>query len=221
MDTLVKERLTGAVILVGLIVVLVPELLSGPIRRPVDTHGTVLPSEKPTLRSIIINLDETRPDGGAARPQPSAPAVPAAVEPAAAPAASGSSQPASPPSTAAATQPPPAATLPVTSPTHAVVAPRAPPSAVQPSGGTPPAATPAASSGAGFVVQLGSFANRANAERLAQQVHALGYPVGVSRGTTGRRLYRVRVGPTRERAAAEQLAAKLLAQGHKGAVVPK
>jgi cell division septation protein DedD len=73
----------------------------------------------------------------------------------------------------------------------------------------------------GFVVQLGSFANRANAERLAQQVHALGYPVGVSRGTTGRRLYRVQVGPTRERAAAEQMAAKLRTQGHGGAVVPK
>jgi len=72
-----------------------------------------------------------------------------------------------------------------------------------------------------YVVQLGSFANRANAERLAQQVHALGYPVGVSRGTTGRRLYRVQVGPTRDRAAAEQLAAKLRMQGQRGAVVPK
>jgi len=70
-------------------------------------------------------------------------------------------------------------------------------------------------------VQLGSFANRSNAERLAQQVHGLGYTVSVSRGSTGRRLYRVQVGPARERAAAEQMAGKLRAQGHPGAVVAK
>jgi cell division protein FtsN len=69
-------------------------------------------------------------------------------------------------------------------------------------------------------VQLGSFASRPNAERLAQQVRALGYQVGVSRGTKGRRLYRVQVGPVRDRAAAEQMAAKLHAQGHRGTVVP-
>jgi cell division protein FtsN len=34
-------------------------------------------------------------------------------------------------------------------------------------------------------------------------------------------LYRVQVGPTRDRAAAEQIAAKLRAQGHDGSVVSK
>ena len=199
-----KERLTGALILVGLIVVLVPELLSGPIARTVNTHGPVSPAEEPPLRSYTINLaDEPRGGSGSARPQPSAPAAPvtAAPEPAAA---------TTPPPTAAATgteQAPP-----VTRPAAANV----PPPALPPS-----AATPAGSKAAAYVVQLGSFANRANAERLAQQVHALGYPVGVSRGTTGRRLYRVQVGPTHDRAAAEQTAEKLRAQGHKGAVVLK
>jgi cell division protein FtsN len=70
-------------------------------------------------------------------------------------------------------------------------------------------------------VQLGSFSKRSNAERLAQQVHGQGFTVSVSRGTAGRRLYRVQVGPARERAAAEQLAAKLRTQGHAGAVVAK
>jgi DedD protein len=202
-DTLVKERLTGALILVGLIVVLVPELLSGPIARTVNTHGPVSPAEEPPLRSYTINLaDEPRGGSGSARPQPSAPAAPvtAAPEPAAA---------TTPPPTAAATETEPAP--PVTRPAAANAPPAAPPSA----------ATPAGSGAAAYVVQLGSFANRANAERLAQQVHALGYPVGVSRGTTGRRLYRVQVGPTHDRAAAEQTAERLRAQGHKGAVVPK
>lgn len=208
-----KERLTGALILVGLIVVLVPELLSGPIARTVNTHGPVSPAEEPPLRSYTINLaDEARGGSGSARPQPSAPAAPvtAAPEPAAA---------TTPPPTAAATateHAPPITTPPAASPPHTAAASNAPPPAALPA-----AATPAGSSTAAYVVQLGSFANRANAERLAQQVHALGYPVGVSRGTTGRRLYRVQVGPTHDRAAAEQTAAKLRAQGHKGAVVPK
>jgi cell division septation protein DedD len=81
-------------------------------------------------------------------------------------------------------------------------------------------AAPAAG-GSGYVVQLGSFASRSNAERLARQVRGLGFQVSVSRGTTGRRLYRVQVGPARERAAAEQLAAKLGSQGHSGAVVAR
>jgi DedD protein len=203
-DTLVKERLTGALILVGLIVVLVPELLSGPIARTVNTRGPVSAAEEPPLRSYTINLaDEPRGGSGSARPQPSAPAAPvtAAPEPVAA---------TPPPPTAAGTETEQAPS--VTRPAASNAPPPAPPQS---------AATPAGSSAAAYMVQLGSFANRANAERLAQQVHALGYPVSVSRGTTGRRLYRVQVGPTHDRAAAEQTAAKLRAQGHKGAVVPK
>ena len=199
-----KERLTGALILVGLIVVLVPELLSGPIARTVNTRGPVSAAEEPPLRSYTINLaDEPRGGSGSARPQPSAPAAPvtAAPEPVAA---------TPPPPTAAGTETEQAPS--VTRPAASNAPPPAPPQS---------AATPAGSSAAAYMVQLGSFANRANAERLAQQVHALGYPVSVSRGTTGRRLYRVQVGPSHERAAAEQTAAKLRAQGHKGAVVPK
>jgi cell division septation protein DedD len=72
-----------------------------------------------------------------------------------------------------------------------------------------------------WMVQLGSFASRANAERLAQQLRARGFQVSVSQGSTGRRLYRVRAGPAPTRAAATQLAAKLHAAGHAGAIVPR
>jgi len=71
------------------------------------------------------------------------------------------------------------------------------------------------------VVQLGSFANRSNADRLAKQVHSQGFPVSVSQGSSGRRLYRVRVGPAKDRAAADQLATQLRASGHKGSIVPE
>jgi cell division septation protein DedD len=68
------------------------------------------------------------------------------------------------------------------------------------------------------VVQLGSFASEANAERLAQQLRAQGFPVSVSQSASGRHLYRVRAGPVREHAAAIRLAQKLGADGHPGAV---
>jgi DedD protein len=193
LDTLVKERLTGAIILVALIVVLVPELLNGPLRPAARVHGPATPAEEPPLRSYTINLaDEPRGGSTAFGMQP----------PTAAPTATAVAAPA-----ARATPTPPTPT---------------PPTLTASTSGAPAAASAApAASGSGYVVRLGSFASRSNAERLAQQVHGLGYTVSVSRGTAGRRLYRVQVGPARERAAAEQLAAKLRTQGHAGAVVAK
>jgi DedD protein len=215
-DTLVKERLTGAIILVGLVVVLVPELLNGPIRPPARAHGPASSAEEPPLRSYTINLaDEPHAGSGSLEMQPaSTPSPPApAVEPAA------HSDKPQPPAAA----PPPAVrnepvAPPPTGPSRPVAATPVP----HASATLPPAASPAAASGTGaYVVQLGSFASRANAERLAKQVHGLGYPVSVSRGNTGRRLYRVQVGPAHDRAAAEQMAAKLTAQGHAGTVVAR
>ncbi len=200
-DILVKERLTGAIILVALIVVLVPELLSGPIRPAARAHGPASSAEEPPLRSYTIDLaDESHGVRGPLEMQP----------------ASSPSPPGPTPHTESATAPPPAPS------TSAPPAPAPRTSAAPPAAAPPAAATPAApASGGAYVVQLGSFASRANAERLAAQVRGLGFLVSVSRGTAGRRLYRVQVGPARDRAAAEQTAAKLAAAGHAGSVVPK
>jgi cell division septation protein DedD len=73
----------------------------------------------------------------------------------------------------------------------------------------------------GYLVQLGSFGSRANAERLAKKVRAQGFAVSVSQGSPGH-LYRVRVGPAHDRAAAGELAQQLRAHGHSGgAIVPQ
>jgi DedD protein len=205
-NALVKERLTGASILVALIVLLVPELLHGPIRPAARVRGPATASEEPPLRAYTINLaDESHGGSLVQQPQPQSPTpVAPAPEPAAAPAQAVTSPPAQSPAPAAPTQhpfpPPPAAAAPATSP--------------------PPAAQPASGRG-GWMVQLGSFASRANAERLAQQVRARGFAVEVSRGPTGRRLYRVQVGPAHDRASAEQLAGKLRTMGHSGSIVSK
>ncbi len=189
-----KERLTGAIILVALIVVLVPELLSGPIRPAARAHGPGSSAEEPPLRSYTINLaDEAHGGSPASSPAPSP--EPLTPEPAA----------------------PPAATAPMPSPQPAPAEPTAAkPTPAKPA--APPAPTIQSPGAGAYVVQLGSFAKRANADRLAQQVHALGFQVSVAHGA---RLYRVQVGPARDRAAAEQMAAKLSAKGHAGTVVPR
>ena len=72
------------------------------------------------------------------------------------------------------------------------------------------------------MVQLGVFSIQANAERLAQELKSQGFHAQVSENSGGGRpLWRVRTGPVAERAAAEQLNARLRAAGHAGSVVPK
>jgi DedD protein len=72
-----------------------------------------------------------------------------------------------------------------------------------------------------WAVQLGSFGNQQNAERLAADLRKQGFAAFLSQLSTGsRRLHRVRIGPQEDRESAEAMAAKLAAAGHKGQVVP-
>jgi DedD protein len=67
---------------------------------------------------------------------------------------------------------------------------------------------------------MGVFSDRDNAERLAKQLRGKGYSVVVNEASaSGKRLYRVRVGPEAERAAADAVGAKLRAAGHRDARV--
>ena len=84
MDNQLKQRLTGATILVLLIVLLVPEMLSGPqpavspVTLPVGAQGNDVP-----IRSFDINLGE--PEPGPAEDAAATPAASAAATPAPAP----------------------------------------------------------------------------------------------------------------------------------------
>jgi DedD protein len=194
----VKERLTGAIILVALMVLLVPELLTGPIRSAPRTAAVTPSTEGAPLRSYTINLSDDAPAHNAASDS-APPESPTPLE----------GTPAAAPSVEAARVPPPPE----------------PSAAPAGKGAAPPATASPASTGEGgsgaWVVQLGSFAQHANAERLARRVKAQGFRVSVSQESSGRRLYRVRVGPAKDRSAATQLATQLQAAGHRGAVVPK
>jgi cell division protein FtsN len=195
-------------ILVALMVLLVPELLTGPIRSAPRAAAVAPSAEEPPLRSYTINLaDDTHSRSAAA--SASGPQQPTSLSVA---------QPA-----AAESTPPPASSAAPRAPEAAPAAP--PPLVPAKSGRASAAAASAANSVAGdsgaWMVQLGSFASRTNAERLARQVRAGGFRVSVSQGSSGRRLYRVRVGPAQDREAATQLAVKLRAAGHSGSIVPK
>ena len=262
-----KERLTGAIILVVLIVLLVPELLSGPKgpSAPVPPATAPNSSEEPPLRSYTINLGEDshsrgEPAGsatgsnGPAMPQPSGPEQPTAqpsgavasgTDTGAGQASGTQASAASPngvqPNSAATTGEPAngAATssaLPVphtakatasaskpTAPTQkpATASQKLAAASQKPTKAHPSAAaTAATTSESGWAVQLGVFASRENAERLALEVRVKGFKASVSPVTSGsRKLYRVRVGPTPDRSAAQELQERLKASGRPGGTV--
>jgi DedD protein len=222
MDSRAKQRLTGAVILVALFVLLVPELLTGP------KNAAKAPAPEEGLRSYTIDLDAPASPTGQ---QPTEPAV--ALPPVAdAPMAAGTplAQPGE--SAAPETAVPEAASPAESHPAPAAAVAAAP--AVKPAPMAAPADTPrvassppketrpAASTGGGrFVVQLGSFGSRENAERLVRDMNAKGFATFIAPITTnGRELYRVRVGPTKDRGSAEALATQLKRIGQSGSIVP-
>ena len=71
-----------------------------------------------------------------------------------------------------------------------------------------------------WAVQLGSFSNQANAERLAADLRKKGYAAFLSQlQTNSGALHRVRIGPQNNRDNAEAIAARLKSAGHTGQVV--
>jgi DedD protein len=219
MDSRAKQRVTGAVILAALFVLLVPELLTGP--RGADAPGT---AAEEGMRRYTIDLNAASPVTPPADAQTAPPAValpqPESVAPLARPGESAAPAVAAPvPSTAPAATPasPPAVAQapPAQASAHAPVPAPAPHIEAQ----KPAPATPVEKGS--FVVQLGSFGSRDNADRLVRDMTAKGFTAFVAPiKSGGRELYRVRVGPTRDRAQAEALAAQLRRVGQSGSIVP-
>lgn len=213
MDRRVKERLIGASILVALIVLVVPELLSGP-KPAVGPPAATLPAATPEpLRNVTVDLSTSK---SAASPDAEAASSPPASAAIAAPAARDVANPA-----AAAASPAPPNLSPhaapnrvPASPAAAAGNPRGRPAVVESAARSPISATRA------WSVQLGSFASRANADNLARQLRGQGFSVYVAPGGSGSAVrYRVRVGPLANRESAERTAAKLKTLGHVSSLV--
>ena len=82
-------------------------------------------------------------------------------------------------------------------------------------------ATPAASTTGMWAVQMGSFGDQENAEKLAAGLRKQGFAAFLSQlSTNSGELHRVRIGPQKDRESAEAMAERLQKAGHKGQVVP-
>jgi cell division septation protein DedD len=205
MDRRVKERLVGASILAVLIVLVVPELLSGPVPVPATSR---LPVNAPEpVRNVTVDLATSK-----------APEPPPALDAPAASTAAASSAGASGAATTTAANPS-ASAPPASSPPAATAS--APVEIVQPTPTSLSTTAKAAIAGHTWAVQLGSFVSRENADKLARQLRAQGFGVYVLPGGSGSSLrYRVRIGPMPDRAAAAQSVAKLKSLGQVASLVP-
>ncbi len=193
MERALKERIIGAAVLVLVVVLVVPVFLDGP-----PGEGEIVTKHQPLPgqadhenRTIVLERDRTEP-------------VPSNGS-------SESSRQASEPKQVvvqAESRPEPV----VTEPAKSKPTPKEP-------AAEKPAAT--ASSTGMWAVQLGSFGDQANAERLAADLRKQGFAAFLSQlSTSSGQLHRVRIGPQKDRESAEAMAERLGKAGHKGQVVP-
>ncbi len=192
MERALKERIVGAVVLVVFAVLVVPIFLDGPPGdEEIVTERVLLPGQDNQKTQTVV-LDRDRDE-----PVPSASAQPQ-------------------------TQPEPAIREPERDePEPAVVQQREPEKAPETPAPKPAVTQPAASTTGMWAVQLGSFSNKENAEKLAADLRKQGYAAFLSQlSTDAGQLHRVRIGPQKDRASAEAMAGRLAKVGHKGQVVP-
>ncbi len=209
MERALKERIVGAVILVALAVLVVPVFLDGPPESgEVVTERMPLPGQSDQeTQTVVLARDRDEP-------------VPAPPRPASretAPDRAGETGGASEPATGGGSAAEPRAE----SGSEPAPAPEPAEPARSGSEDAAGAAAGADSATGMWAVQLGSFSEQDNAERLAADLRKQNYAAFLSRLTTSSgELHRVRVGPLEDREAAEAMARRLADAGHPGQVVP-
>jgi DedD protein len=203
-DGSIMERLTGALIFVAAVVIIVPEMFSGPGNRG---RAQQVPAEPADVAAPMRTY--SMPVDGAAVEALTVPvSEPAEIEPAMPPAAAPQL---APPPTAAAAELLPAA------PKDSVAAPAV---AVASTPAVPAPAPPRPAPGGNWWTQVGIFSSRDNAERLSKQLRTGGFDVQISKYVSGGKdMFRVRAGPVEDRAAAAALQARLKAAGHAALLV--
>jgi DedD protein len=196
MDRALKERIIGAAVLVVFAVLVVPVFLDGPPETgEIVSERVPLPGQESNgeERTVVLERDREEPVPAAAMLQPAPESQPPAPEESVTQAEQPTPEPVEEEPEEPATQP-----------------------ASKPS--SPPANT---STTGMWAVQLGSFGNQNNAERLAADLRKQGFAAFLSQlPTDSGQLHRVRIGPQKDRESAEAMAARLQKAGHKGQVVP-
>ena len=218
MDDALKRRLTGAVVLVSLAVIFVPMLVEEePVLSP-SIRESNIPVRPPP---VLIDPESRRPpppgprDAGAedagsdaaadlSLPAPEKAADTSVAEvPPAPPSPAPGAAPAEPVQKRVTETPPPVEPAPALAATEP---PRAPekPAAASAKASKPPS---------GWVVQVGTFADKDNAERTLARLRGSGFDSFVEETRlSGKTMYRVRVGPEIQRDRAEAQRAEILAR---------
>lgn len=216
MDRQLKARLIGAAVLVLLVVLLVPELLTGRKSPGPEASG---PKGDRGTRSVTIDLGGRA--GSAAQPPAERLATPPAAQHADAGETRSSSLPAATAREAPQAEPVEAPTVrpePVPGPDSAPVS--TPTRNASTEQAEPEGEATAPPVRGDWAVQVGAFSATASARKLVQELEAAGYRAYVSPvKRSGKELHRVRVGPEPDRAAAVRLAGKLEARGLPASVV--
>jgi len=187
-------------------VLIVPELLSGPKPAPVPPLAAGLPG---STRNVSVNLATSKatPEPQAADAAAVGAASAAAGETPAAGAASAGGASAATVTTLRAQEPAAPLETSVASPKSGLESTRAAASS-----------DPLAQGHHGWAIQLGSFASKANAEKLLHQLSGSGFYLSSS-GSGPSLRYRVRMGPLADRSAAARAVTKLKAEGHAATIV--
>lgn len=212
MERALKERIVGAAVLVVFAVLIVPVFLDGP---PPDneiiTERVLLPGQEgQQTQTVVLDRDREDPVPAATVPVPARqePVVESPVDEKPEPLVVERQEPEEAPEELP--EEPPEKT-PEKAPAETPEQPVSQPATI----------TPAASTTGMWAVQLGSFANRDNAEKLAADLRKQGYSAFLSQlATDNGQLHRVRIGPQKDRASAEAMATRLARVGHSGQVVP-
>lgn len=203
-DRALKERIIGAIVLVVFAVLVVPVFLDGSSEeQETISESVTLPgqnSQNRTQQTVVLDRDRSQPVPASRASTPAASTAEKRPEPVSKPAVETPKQQPEEKPVVLATTGSPVTESPVTE----------------------PPSSPATSSTTGmWAVQLGSFANQENANRLAASLRDQGYAAFISElQTDSGALHRVRVGPQKDRDSAEAIAVQLGKSGQDGRAVP-
>ena len=214
LDTALRNRLTGAVILVLIAVLLLPELLTGSggvasrsATGSSATRDAAGESAGAPLQTLQIDLSgSARAPAGS--PSAALPETPEDAEPPPGPVQLPVPEVSQPPAEAT-PQAPVSEPVPVPEPAQQPARATVVPEAVPATPAAAPAAAPAPRA-TRYYVQVGTFATRERAEAAQKDLARRGFEVIINETTSGaRQFHRVRVGPVADRAAAVELDARL------------
>ena len=223
MDRQLKERITGAALLVLCAVIVIPWLLDGRVAPDQFEKSISIPPPgggSSNVRTIMLDADANASAPVTAAPQPVRSEL---IDPPPIPAPVPVPQPvvqSAPPSVTAEPEQEPSPPAPQAASSEPATPAARKPEPVRVVSAPAPARIDRPDPTAGWAVQVGSFASQANADKLADQLVDLEYKAFVSRKRlNGRVMYRVRVGPRATREEAGELAQRLKTEGQPVSVV--